>query len=106
MTRIEQLNETYAGKWLLQYVNTGRTELSHISYIDSVDGDYIKAAVSVKYEHIRDLTTRNTLTKSSVPLRLTTEFTTPSVSLGFTRILTDEEARNWVASATRELALV
>lgn len=105
MTRIEQLNETYAGKWLLQYVNTGRTELSRISYIDSVDGDYIKAGVSLKYEYVRDLVT-NTLTRSSMPLRLTTEFTTPSVSLGFTRILTDEEARNWVASATRELAIV
>lgn len=104
MTRLELLNETYAGKWLLQSVNTGRTELSHISYIDSVDGDYIKAAVSVKYEHTRDMVT-NTLTKSSVPLRLTTEFTSPSVSLGFTRILTDEEARNWVASAIQELTL-
>ena len=104
MTRLEQLNETYAGKWLLQYVKTGRTELSCISYIDSVDGDCIKAAVAVKYEHVRDLVT-DTLTKSSVPLRLTTEFTTQSVSLGFTRILTDEEARNWVASATRELTL-
>lgn len=105
MTRLEQLNETYAGKWLLQSINTGRTELSRISYIDSVDGDYIKAVVSVKYEHARDLVT-NTLSKSSVPLRLTTEFTTQSVSLGFTCVLTDEEARNWVASATRTFTLV